>query len=252
MRDPQGPHDLLRAGAVDRELLALLSILLEARVPVVAVGRSAPVSRRVIAGLAGLLAPGARIREVTADDDFAWLPEATELGWRRDRTGSAQGGARLTSSNGVLLAHGLASAGGVTGERARVVVRALALGFGLLATMDGDGLDDVLNALHAAPVGADPDERSRLGVVLAIADAADTPRLDAAHYVRPVALDTHGHLQRLPPAVLATWNPSLGAWDHFEWGVISDLAGRLGVTPLELEREQARRAAALLETAAPG
>ena len=57
------------------------------------------------------------------------------------------------------------------------MVRALSLGYGLLATMDGNGLDDVLNALHDPVVGTDPDERSRLGVVLALADDTGTPRV---------------------------------------------------------------------------
>lgn len=234
---------------LDSELLALLSVLLEARIPLVAVGRSSVATNRVIDGLAGLLGPDARVRVVAPDDDFEWLPEATELGWRHERPAAPPTADRLASSNGVLVARGLARPGGIGGERARIVVRALALGFGLLATMDGDGLDEVLNALHDPLVGADQDERSRLGVVLAVADVAGEPRVDAAHYVRPVALDTHGHVQRLPPAVLATRSTSADGWDHFAWGVIPDLAGRLGVTPLELEREQANRAAAFLELA---
>jgi hypothetical protein len=249
MRDPAGPRELLRAGVLDSELLALLSVLLEARIPLVAVGRSRVATDRVVDHLAGLLPPDARTHTVAPDDDFDWLPEATELGWRHERPAAPPTADRLSPSNGVLLARGLARPGGVSGERARIVVRALALGFGLLATMDGDGLDEVLNALHEPSVGADQDERSRLGVVLAVAAVAGEPRVDAAHYVRPVALDTHGHVQRLPPAVLATRSASTDGWDHFAWGVIPDLAGRLGVTPLALEREQARRAATLLELA---
>ena len=121
-------------------------------------------------------------------------------------------------------------------------MRALALGYGLLATMQGDGLDDVLDALHEPAVGTDDDERSRLGVVLALDDAGGVTRVAAAHYVRPVARDMHGHLQRQPPAVLATWNGGTGRWDDFAWGVLPDLAGRLGVRPIDLERDQARRA----------
>ncbi len=252
MRDPHGPVALLRDGVLDTELLALLSVLLEARVPLVAVGRSSRANERVIDTLAGLLAPDARSGKVAADDDFAWLPEATELGWRRDRAGSVPADLCLSSSDGVLLVRGLAHPDGVTGERARIVVRALALGFGLLATMDGDGLDDVLNALHDPSVGADQDERSRVGVVLAVTGVTGAARVEAAHYVRPVAVDTHGHVQRLPPAVLATWNPRTSAWDHFAWGVVPDLAGRLGVAPVAFEREQARRAAAFAEQASRG
>ena len=158
----------------------------------------------------------------------------------------------MTAADGVLVVRGLGAADGVGGARARIVVRALALGYGLLATMAGDGLEDALNALHAPDVGTDPDERSRLGVVLAVADDAGTSRVTAAHYVRPVALDTHGHVQRLAPAILATWNPGAGRWDHFAWGVLPDIAGRLGITTIELEREQARRAAALSAAARGG
>jgi len=74
----------------------------------------------------------------------------------------------------------------------------------------------------------------------------------AAHYVRPVAVDAHGHVQRPAPAILATWNPAAERFDHFAWGVMPDLAGRLGIAPLVFEREQARRAAALRELAAGG
>jgi len=115
--------------------------------------------------------------------------------------------------------------------------------------MPGDGLEDALNTLHAPAIGTDADERSRLGVVLAVAEAGGSSRVTAAHYVRPIALDTHGHVQRLAPAILATWNSGTGRWDHFAWGVLPDIAGRLGISTTELEREQARRAAALSDAA---
>ena len=52
----------------------------------------------------------------------------------------------------------------------------------------------------------------------------------------------HGHVQRLPPAVLATWNPTAGSFDHFAWGVVPELGGRTGRRPVDFEREQAIRA----------
>lgn len=240
---------LLGARALDAELAALIWILLEARTPVIAVGAPGGGRDALIDGLAGLLPVEARTVEVTPDDDFDWLPEAIELGWRRE---SPDGGAPArhspaSPSSGVLLVRGLADPDGVGGARARIVVRALTLGYGLLATMTGAGLDDALNALHDPAVGTDPDERSRLGVVLAVEGGAASPRVTAAHYVRPVALDTHGHVQRLAPAVLATWNPGSDGWDHFAWGVLPDLAGRLGTRPIDLEREQVRRAGVLAE-----
>ena len=247
MRDPRPVVDLIRAGVLDGELAALLWLLLEARTPLVAVGE-ASAGDRVIDGLSCLLPEWARVHRVVPDDDFAWLPEAGRLGWQPDGTTAASGvaaGAMVSADDGVILARALAAPDGVAGERARVVVRALAIGYGLLATMPGQGLDDVFAALHDPAVGTDADERSRLGVVLAVADAAAGPRVTAAHYVCPVALDTHGHVQRPGPAVLATWNPSSSRYDHFAWGVLSDLAGRTGMTPAAFEREQAGRASAL-------
>ena len=245
--------DLLRAGSLDAELAALLWLLLDVRTPVVAVGADRGSRDRVVGGLRGLLPETARLVEVAPDDDFDWLPEAAELGWRRDRpeTGpSAAGG--VTVDDGVLVVRGLGAPDGVGGARARIVVRALALGYGLLATMAGEGLEDALNTLHAPDVGTDADERSRLGVVLAVAEDAGGSRVTAAHYVRPVALDTHGHVQRPAPAILASWNPGTGRWDHFAWGVLPDIAGRLGVATIDLEREQAGRAAALSDAVTRG
>jgi hypothetical protein len=52
--------------------------------------------------------------------------------------------------------------------------------------------------------------------------------VSVAHYVRPLARDAHGHSQRLDPAVLAAWGPRLGRYEHFAWGVIPEIAARLG------------------------
>ena len=57
--------------------------------------------------------------------------------------------------------------------------------------------------------------------------------------------DEHGHTQRLPPAVLAHRDPPADRLDHFEWGVMPELAIRLGRKAGDLERDQAARAAVL-------
>jgi hypothetical protein len=252
MPDPARFSPLMRDGMLDAELVSLLWILLDARTPVIVVGRSEAARDEVVGALARLLPSSARTVDVAADDDFDWLPEAVELGWRRERGSGGHRERLIAPTDGVLVARGLAAADGVAGARARIVVRALALGYGLLATMTGAGLDDVLNALDDPSIGSDPDERSRLGVVLAVARDGGSQRVTAAHYIRPVAVDPHGHVRRQQPAVLATWNAATGRWDHFAWGVMPDLAGRLGVRPIELEREQVRRIALLLDAAAPG
>ena len=64
----------------------------------------------------------------------------------------------------------------------------------------------------------------------------------AAHYVRPLARDVHGHPQRLGPAVLATWNERSDTFEHFAWGVIPELAERTHQKAGDFEAEQGRRA----------
>ena len=248
---------LVRDGRLDAELAGLLWLLAEVRTPIVVVGRDVEARDDVLDALGGLLPDTARRAEVRPDDDFDWLREAVELGWRRERVGErAVRPDALSSSDGVLVVRGLGGvdatdgADGVDGARARIVVRALVLGYGLLATMQGEGLDEALDRLADPAIGTDDDERSRLGTVLVLGDADGRQRVTAAHYVRPVAVDPHGHVQRLPPAVLATWNPARRAWDHFAWGVLAELGDRTGRAPLAFEQEQARRASAVAAEAA--
>ena len=216
----------------------------------VVVGPDEAARDRVLTALDGLLPDTTGRATVRPDDDFEWLREAVELGWRRERVGERPVRPdALSSADGVLVARGLADATGIAGGRARIVVRALTLGYGLLATMTGDGLDDAFAALAEPGIGTDDDERSRLGTVVVLGHDGVAPRVVATHYVRPVAVDPHGHTQRLAPAVLATWNPVRRGWDHFAWGVLTELAGQTRMTAVELEREQARRASALAEAA---
>lgn len=97
--------------------------------------------------------------------------------------------------------------------------------------------------------GPDPlpeDAVRRLGVVLVVAPAADgRPRVEAAHYLRPAERDAGGHLQRRPPAILATWDPVLEAWEGFAWGIAGELGDRIDRSARDLEDRQASRADAL-------
>ena len=132
------------------------------------------------------------------------------------------------------------------GEHARLAIRALTAGYGMAATARGDRLEDVLGRLSAAPVLAIDDELTRLGIVLILGpDVLGVTRVQAAHYLRPVARDVHGHIQRLAPASLATWNQKAQRFDHFAWGVLDELAGRADMRPLAFDREQAARAGRL-------
>lgn len=250
------PPPQLRALVADRvldtELAALVALLVRGRVPVVVAGPPSQGRRRLVEALVATLPADVRVVELAGPaEEFEWLPEATELGWRREHnvvpaTGR-DGVPRASASSVVLLAHDLAGGGpqATTGPRARLVVRSLAVGYGLVAAIDAVDLQAVLDRLDAPDIAADEDERSRLGLVLAIGELARGPRVLAAHYVRPLARDQHGHLQRLPPAVLATWAMATDTWDHFAWGVTPELGARIGLRAVELEREQARLATAL-------
>ncbi len=64
----------------------------------------------------------------------------------------------------------------------------------------------------------------------------------SVHWVRPLARDTHGHVQRLGPAVLAARDPRTGRLEHFAWGVMPELAIRLGRKAGDLEADAQTRA----------
>jgi hypothetical protein len=128
------------------------------------------------------------------------------------------------------------------GAEARIAIRAASIGYGLAATIHADELEEVFDALRRPPVGADDDELSRLGVVLVLRRVGDgARRVVAAHYVRPTARDEHGHVQRLGPAVLATWDPKQDRFEHFGWGVTPELALRVERKSGDFELEVDRR-----------
>jgi hypothetical protein len=128
--------------------------------------------------------------------------------------------------------------------RGRRVVRGTRAG-GIVA---GSSLEDVFAALSAPPLPLAPEELTFLGCVLVlgaapagggggVSGARGKLRVVAGHYVRPLARDAHGHPQRLGPAVLATWNADRGHYEHFAWGVLPEIAARLGRRAGDLERD---------------
>jgi hypothetical protein len=108
--------------------------------------------------------------------------------------------------------------------------------------------------LEAPPVSLGEDEIRRLGVVLILKAFGRPPirRVVAAHSLRPLERDGQGHLQRRPPAVLATWDQETDALDHFAWGLGPELAPRIGMTQADFEQAQAARARHLTELVASG
>lgn len=243
---PRSIAELIRARTLDMELAATLWLLVEGRVPVVVVGPTGGSGRTtLLTALLDFLPAGVGTHEVAASgEDFAWLPQATELGWRGTPSSRAGTPADVRPDTTVVLVPELADdvPGAVWGDEARVAIRAASIGYGVAATIRADGLQGVFDRLCRAPVALSHDELSRIGVVLVLGRHRDgTPRVTAAHYVRPVARDERGHVQRLGPAVLATWDPARDAFEHFGWGVIPELALRIGRRAGDFELELDRR-----------
>jgi energy-coupling factor transporter ATP-binding protein EcfA2 len=253
---------LVADGVLDAELAAVLWLLVEAGIPVTVAGPRGSGRSTLLAALLACLAPDTRpVLLAGEDEDFGAVPEAVELGWRRERGGErgARAGQGRTPRqrpdprHTVLLAAELGDVPplGIWGDRARVAIRALTLGYGLATTIEAAGLDAVFASLRGPAVGAGVDELAGLGLVVVLArrDPGAAPVATAAHYVRPLVRDPHGHVQRMPPAVLAARDARDGRWSHFAWGLTDELAGRLDRRPLELEREAARRGAAIAAAA---
>ena len=252
--------ELIADGVLDAELAALAWLLIEARVPVVVAALARGVGKTTLleAMLDFLPASVRRIDLAGVAEDFAWLPEAASLGW-------PSAGPRAASSPPVAPATAYPVAAELSqhlpiytwGTAARTLVRAASIGYGFGATIHADRLEDVHEGLRAAPVGLTDDELSYLGLVL-IARAWREPdgnvvrRVVAAHYERPVGRDEHGHVQRLPPAVIAARDEASDALEHFAWGVMPELAIRLGRKAGDLETDQAERAALLGQLVASG
>lgn len=243
---PRSITALIRDSTLDAELAATIWLLIDARVPVIVAGKDqASDARTVLDALAALLPTElATIELAGADETFDWLPEARELGWHGPTPSvtAPPGDVLIGPASTVLLIPEVSDRfpSSTWGRHARVAIRAASLGYGLLATIAGDSLEDVLDTLRRPPIGADDDELSRLGVVLIVRRTAGSGRplrVAAAHYVRPVARDEHGHVQRLGPAVLATWDPTSDRLDHFGWGVTPELALRVGRRAGDFELE---------------
>lgn len=254
--EPRSIVELIQTGTLDAELAATIWLLIEGRVPlVVAAGRPGVGASTLLAALLEFIPPELRVVELRgADETFDWLPQASELGWPGVARRPAEG-APFRPEDTVLLAAELSdhAPAATWGEAARIAVRAAAIGYGLAATIQGDSLDDVFEALRASPIGLGDDELSRLGVVLVLRQSAGGHRrVAAAHYVRPVARDGHGHLQRLGPAVLATWNDATDTFEQFGWGVTPELAMRVGRRPGDFELDSAARRAFLDDLVARG
>jgi energy-coupling factor transporter ATP-binding protein EcfA2 len=257
---------LIDDGVLDAELAALLWLLVERRVPiVVAAGPSGVGKSTLLTALLAFLPPEADVRFVLGPDpDLGWLPEAGALGWAVPSDPSSlepEGPGPADPGRTVLASPELSGhlPWYAWGRLARVLVRAASLGYGLATTVHAERLEDVLEALSRPPVSLSADELGHIGVVVILRAVAPRPgsslprrRVTAAHLVRPPSRDAHGHVQRLGPAVLAARDPEHDRLEHYAWGVIPELAARLGRRAGDLERAHARRVGWLRELVAAG
>jgi hypothetical protein len=245
---------LLRAGTLDAELAALLWVLIEGRVPLVVAAQAQGTGKStLLEALRAFLPPGVRTVELAgAMETFDWLPQAPELGWRRHNQTAASIAAvtgfgrrpPVRPDDTVLLIPELSDhlPSYTWGAEARIAIRAASIGYGLAATIHADSLDDVFEQLRRPPIGLVDDELSRLGIVLILRLVGDgRRRVVAAHYIRPVSRDEHGHVQRLGPAVLTTWDADHDRFEHFAWGITPELALRVDRRPGDFEIEVDRR-----------
>jgi hypothetical protein len=241
--------ELIGFGTLDAELAANLWLLVEARVPLVVAAEAQGTGKSTLLdALLDFLPADVRIVELAGEDEtFDWLPHASELGWPgAARPSPGPDPVRVDST--ILYVHELSDhqPAYTWGAAARIAVRAASIGYGLAATIHADSLDDVFETLRRPPVRLTDDELSHLGAVVVLRPLDDgRRRVVAAHYVRPVARDEHGHLQRLGPAVLATWDPADDSFEHFGWGITPELAMRAGRRPGDFEVEVDRRRAFL-------
>jgi len=243
--EPRSIVRLIRDGTLDSELAATIWLLLEGRVPLVVAAEDQGVGKSSLLGaLRAFVPPTTRVVELAGESEtFAWLPQASELGWP-GAASSSPGGDPIRPDTTILYAAELSDhlPHYTWGRAAQIAIRATTIGYGLMATIHADSLDDVFDALRRWPVRLSDDELSHLGVVLILRRVEDDRRrVVAAHYIRPVARDVHGHLQRLGPAVLATWDQETDSMEQFGWGVTPELARRVGIRPGDFEVEVDRR-----------
>ena len=256
---PRSIVELLRTGTLDTELAATLWVLIEGHVPVIAAALEQGAGKTtLLTALLDFLPPEVHVVELAgASEDFEWLPQASELGWRRTAPlgPPADGQPPIRPESTVLLIPELSDhlPGYTWGAEARLAIRAATIGYGLAATIHADTLEGVFEQLHRPPVSADDDELGRLGIVLILRRVgAGERRVVAAHYVRPTSRDEHGHVQRLGPAVLATWDPATDTFEQFGWGVTPELALRVGRKAGDFELEVERRRDYLADLARAG
>ncbi len=218
---------MIAAGVLDAELGGLAALLVDLGVPVLVAG------------------PRGSGRQALLDALVAELPAGRQ----------PDPGAPVSERRVVRVAGSLSAA--TPPGLLRVALAGTSARSGLAASVEAPDLAGVLDVLGGQ--GLTRDEISFLGVILVLDSSgargnAGRPayRVVAAHYLRPVARDAGGHVQRLGPAVLATWDAARSQYDHFAWGIYPELAARTGRRAGDLEHEHREWAGKLSTRSAPG
>ena len=205
--------ELIRDGVLDAELAALCWLMVEGGVPVVVTGEPEVSERLLLADVLIHLPPAAPALIIDLD---AGQPSVASL------------------------------------------ASFMRAGMRLAAVAGAPGLKELVESATGQATGLPEDAVRRLGVVLVVGlvpsvtpgPVTDRLRVLAAHYLRPLERDGGGHVQRRPPAVLATWDTAADAFDHFAWGVTGELADRVDRSQASFEELQSTRAAGLAALAA--
>lgn len=228
---PRSIVTLVRDGVLDAELAALLWLLVGGRTPLlVAAGPRGAGKTTLLEAALALLPPDAR--RIDLDGRIDVTPIAAAADPARDVLVAAELSSHLPFYLG--------------GPAARVALGSAGRGVAIAATLHADSLEEVIAHLRSPAVGLGDDAIAALGTVVILRAWRETGgivrRVVAVHYLRPLARDAGGHVRRVPPAVLATWEPRTDRFEHFAWGVADELAGRVGLAAAEFERERGRRA----------
>ena len=165
---------LIADGTLDPDLAATVWLLVEGLVPlVVGAGPRLTGKTTLLHALLDFLPPDIGTREIRGRaEDFSWLPDALALGWPgedvADLVGRLRGpgespapGTSAVRESGIappeqtyLLCPELSNHTPfyTWGLRARVLIRALQLGYGLGATIHAQSLEDLFDLLMPPPV----------------------------------------------------------------------------------------------------
>lgn len=241
---------LVAGRVLDARLAALAWLLLDDGVPVLVAGPSPAWGDWLVDGLVAALPPDRR----PGGTGTATVPRLVRVagalglsappGALRDALSATTGRSGLAATleaTDLAAVLGVLRSQGLTDDEISFLGVVLVLG---AAAGRGEGRASVpVPGETSEPAGSATSHRAHLEAPAPGGGAPTVPsRVVAAHYLRPVARDAGGHVQRLGPAVLATWDPQRAVYDHFEWGIYPELAARTGRRAGDLEGEHRARA----------